>query len=201
YGEMTGIDRPERRLAATFAWRTEPHVKRTEREGLWVKPVGTHACPENIVGSGQDGNQDRARHGACLWRRPFHGLGKCLLGRFCRGVLYPVDCRGIVEQGPAAVIRDPLGKSGGPHSHCHVRTGSLAVPDRHEHFCRLLHLHDAWYFPMVFLVRRRVLGTAPCTCRRLRPAERFSDSYNSFRGNSAGYRVLQPCLSLDLADQ
>ena len=54
-----------------------------------------------------------------------------------------------------------------------------------------------WYF----WYGCRVLGTAHCTLRRRRPCERFSDSYNSYRGNSAGYGELQPGLALDLADQ
>ena len=154
-----------------------------------------------IVGSGQDGNQDGARHGACVWRRPFHGLERCSLGRLCGGVVYPLDCGRIPEQGSAAVIRDPCGECGGHHPHCPVLAGSLAVPDRHEHLYRLLRLHDAGYFPMVFLVGCRVLGTAHCTFRQRRPCERFSDSYNSYRGNRAGYVELQPGLALDLADQ
>ena len=63
------------------------------------------------------------------------------------------------------------------------------------------YLDDARYFPMVFLDGCRVHGTAHCTFRQRRPCERFSDSYNSYRGNSAGYVELQPGLALDLADQ
>ena len=37
-----------------------------------------------------------------------------------------------------------FGEPGGHHSHCPVPAGSLAVPDRHEHLYRFLHLHDAW---------------------------------------------------------
>ena len=94
-----------------------------------------------------------------------------------------------------------VGSSGRHHSHCPVPAGSLVVPHRHEPLCRLLHLHDAGYLPMVFLVRRRVLDAAPCPRRRRRPSERFSDGRNSYRGNSAGHVELQPGLSPDLADQ
>src|SRR5262245_4702776 len=115
-----------------------------------------HARPEDLIGPGQDGGQDSARRGACLWRRAFHGLGECLLGRLYGGVLFPVDCRRVAEQGHAAAIGDVFWGCGSHHSHCPVPAESLAVPDRHEHLYRLLHLYDVWYFPMVFLVRRRV---------------------------------------------
>ena len=54
---------------------------------------------------------------------------------------------------------------------CSVRAGPLVVPDWHEHLHRLLHLYDGWHFPMVFLVRCRILGAAPRTRRRLQPAQ------------------------------
>src|SRR5262249_24087660 len=38
-------------------------------------PARAHARPEGLVGSGQGGSQDCARHRACLWRRALHGLG------------------------------------------------------------------------------------------------------------------------------
>ncbi len=42
--------------------------------------------------------------------------------------------------------------------------------------------NSRWYF----WLRCRVLGTAHCTCRRRRPSERFSDSYNSYQETALG---------------
>src|SRR5262245_15759222 len=64
-----------------------------------------------------------------------------------------------------------FGDSRDHHSHCAVPAGPLAVPDWHEHLHRILYLYDGWHFPMVFLVRRRVLGAAPCPRRRVQPSQ------------------------------
>jgi len=76
----------------------------TQRSGTvrrcgMTMPARAHAYPEGLVGSGQDGSQDCARRGACLWRSAVHGLRTCLLGHLHGGVLYLVDRRRVAEQG------------------------------------------------------------------------------------------------------